>query len=890
MSDIEMDSDDDPAHRVKSLTVAEFVSHAKELYKADALDDFAKFVLTGIYDNVQHQVDPIKDAVQASDQISVLRDYDSVLGIHDNICVQAAITIYPVPKFEDTLVRNVHIKRSFTNSFGEHNDVPIHQIPNLCIAKWGTHDMIRVLLPGLYSPQRRNSFLNQTELATFYEKGLRPAVESLTAISAAEWPPTYSAEMFRARGKNGTLSFQTKTLSSWLAPSLGKRIRDTLVTNNVSWARGLVFLHQIRGVKASNGHSLDLLAAEEAWSDLVLEHDIAPDAGDWWVDVGLEITSNLKKCLAWRTDSHFHVVKDVLKISEKNAARITRPGSSKYLRDMTSHLTSVSGCRISPGARAKGPYHVKYLQMYATDKSITYRPDGKNFGKFLKGDDIIKGKADDYCRNLYELYREAIGKNYAHARIEIRVPLKFAGSALIDISVALFRDALVIFDPVVWWSLRAYRVLAFKHVLSRQMRGPSRIRSRDSALLLTAAAPWFLNGLHSAPDNGPSSRDLMGKILPLVDRVDADVQTLAYPIGTRARIQLEEDDEDDEVEIIYDSTKPEEDNLSVHSMLSGDDEPMPRQAPNRNSRPDKVPYNPYGIVFLREIRCTENIAVPRFSDMRIPMITTKTFRYIFGIEREDVQNEFFKVQLVVPPNPDRVPNKVRRTTRREARDDEPDKIFNLSMKGYHLPPPVQDNGSDEDDSDDNEDNDEQLDIDIDKMLTNLWRQFLVDVTKKVPNRSKALDSSYCVLNMLQREEVNDETYRNLRLREYFNDCQFRVASKNGWTDAFNKLWPSQGKKLVGKKIQNYDSMDYYISWNNLIRKDENIDDPEDPIPIEPMRDALRKRFNKLKWVPNAQNDRIWYTTRKPSFMRFPECDPDGPAPRILIKWGEKVIL
>ena len=85
--------------------------------------------------------------------------------------------------------------------------------------------MIRVLLPGLYDGERRSPFLKQHELATFYEKGLRPAVVRLAGASSSEWPPTYSAEMFRARGKNGTLSFQTKTLSAWLVKDLGNLIR-----------------------------------------------------------------------------------------------------------------------------------------------------------------------------------------------------------------------------------------------------------------------------------------------------------------------------------------------------------------------------------------------------------------------------------------------------------------------------------------------------------------------------------------------------------------------------------------------------------------------------------------------------------------------------------------
>ncbi len=109
--------------------------------------------------------------------------------------------------------------------------------------------------------------------------------------------------------------------------------------------------------------------------------------------------------------------------------------------------------------------------------------------------------------------------------------------------------------------------------------------------LLTAAAPWFLNGLHSVPDNGPCSRDLMGKILPLVNREDADIQALAYPASHRAGMQpnpLDEDADDsgdDELDL-------REDALSVHSALS-DDEVFVRPGNFRNAqqsnRPETLP-------------------------------------------------------------------------------------------------------------------------------------------------------------------------------------------------------------------------------------------------------------------------------------------------------------
>lgn len=100
---------------IVSLTLREFVAQAKALHAKGSIADFTRFVLTGVYEEMQFQVDPIKDALEDADSVSALRDYDSVLGLHKDICINTFLTVYPVAKFEDTLNRNIHIKYSFTN-------------------------------------------------------------------------------------------------------------------------------------------------------------------------------------------------------------------------------------------------------------------------------------------------------------------------------------------------------------------------------------------------------------------------------------------------------------------------------------------------------------------------------------------------------------------------------------------------------------------------------------------------------------------------------------------------------------------------------------------------------------------------------------------------------
>jgi hypothetical protein len=260
--------------------------------------------------------------------------------------------------------------------------------------------------------------------------------------------------MFRARVHNGQLSFITKVLPEWYVGDLGDKIREHLSENNVSWVDGLVFLHQIWGVKNSSQHTPlqeDGEVALEEWLD---ENYLRMDdllLGEWWVDVGLQISSDSGECLAWRTDSHFHLMEEVLKIPQHRAHSITSIASSKYTRDLTSHLMAVSGCRISPGARAEGPFSVKYLQLYTTDKSLTYRKDNGHHGKFITCRDVLAGKAENYCEDLYKVYLAAMGDNFSLARIEVRVPVGKATEVLLGLHAHTIRQWLVSFPRVVWW-------------------------------------------------------------------------------------------------------------------------------------------------------------------------------------------------------------------------------------------------------------------------------------------------------------------------------------------------------------------------------------------------------------------------------------------------------
>jgi hypothetical protein len=290
-------------------------------------------------------------------------------------------------------------------------------------------------------------------MRTFYEKGLQPYIKTFRPEAASDWPPGYNAELFRAKTPSGQRAYRSVILPTYSLARFGSLIRDQLESNGVEWAEGLFFLHTVRGIKQGTQHSMTREAAQSVLSETLREARIADRAverGSWWVDVGLEFFSKKEECLQWMTVSHHEVVQNVLQIDPHHAIRITKLGSSKYSRDISSHLPAVSGCRIEPGQRARGPFKAAYLQLYTTDKSVTYHPRGRHHAKQIS----VRKAMDDpmpYVQDLCRTYEEASGETSSNARVEVRVPFDSATEVLIDINYTTFRKSMLSFPRPQWW-------------------------------------------------------------------------------------------------------------------------------------------------------------------------------------------------------------------------------------------------------------------------------------------------------------------------------------------------------------------------------------------------------------------------------------------------------
>lgn len=285
-----------------------------------------------------------------------------------------------------------------------------------------------------------------------------------------DWPATYDGEVFRAANRGGGVSYQTKEVNDLVVPELVGEIRMQLDNNDVEWGDGAFVIHMVRGTKASTKHTVSEGAARRALKEYLDGMDInLLDEERWYIDVGIEISSGIDNCLQWLTTSHSHLIKFCIQNDDRNANRISTLGSTKYNRDISSHLPQLSGCRVEPGKMAEGIHHTVYYQQYTSEKTLTYNP-GKGFhAKNIPMKEAMgRTQPCKFVNDLYQTYLDAKEDNASAARIEVRVPVRgyficmdqdgeeiyegdHGSSVMTRVSDSLLKRSLVSYTKETWW-------------------------------------------------------------------------------------------------------------------------------------------------------------------------------------------------------------------------------------------------------------------------------------------------------------------------------------------------------------------------------------------------------------------------------------------------------
>jgi hypothetical protein len=279
-----------------------------------------------------------------------------------------------------------------------------------------------------------------------------------------------------------------------------------------------------------------------------------------------------------------------------------------------------------------------------------------------------------------------------------------------------------------------------------------------------------------------------------------------------------------------------------------------------------VPFCPYGAIFLKPFAIPPTSIVPRVAGAMQP-IRDETFKFAYGHTYHELRNMILRTGFAAEGMSGHIPTR-KGDTFAHLQEGAPvvDAFQDLQIEGA---------GAEVDQGNDLAP-EERIRLVHDRnataWLSDLWNQFLSDILQKCGNSHNA-GSSHCRLVIQERRTVTAETYNCLNLAVTFNRVQWHRVNNEDWMKLFGLYWPDIGAGCP-PRVQNYRSMKYYVTWRDRIGDLSQLE-------VNQLRNKLWMEFSKLKWLPEANRDRVWRYDRVRGLSVFP-TGLQGPAPRIAI--------
>jgi len=295
---------------------------------------------------------------------------------------------------------------------------------------------------------RQGVNLTAIELGQIYGLAIRSAAADVLRDTVHDWPTSFEGSQFRDRNHGAGFTNSGVIISALRLSQFDKRIRHHVDAHpDLQWARDYFWGTEIRGMKDAYTH---LISRSPERRRRILEsvtEDIDTRYGTWYIDVGLELILG-GQALLWSTDAHSLILQAAVGICENQANTIISM-QSKYSRDVSTHLESVSGFRAILGAH--NPISAVYVQAYTSDKSQTYHPENGRYGKTLTPKVAMHGNPPPWCQSLLNLYRDAARNVDVAARVEVRCPLEFAEHCLVTFPEETIRRSVICYRREIWW-------------------------------------------------------------------------------------------------------------------------------------------------------------------------------------------------------------------------------------------------------------------------------------------------------------------------------------------------------------------------------------------------------------------------------------------------------
>ncbi|KDN35418.1 hypothetical protein RSAG8_11595, partial [Rhizoctonia solani AG-8 WAC10335] len=755
-----------------------------------------------------------------------------------------------LPDVRYTLSSDLHIPGVKVRTGDREEMVKIHKIPNARFGEIGDSFLIRIFMPGLIDDAGRDArqqknYIGERELKLFYNMAVRQAASNVLPDNLVrEWPAVFDSEQFRSTIINRGAAGHTQDEDEEHEPAGPTRFQQTAreiyghLFNNfldelrrlvdeyeeLSFARGFFLGVEAKNLKRVNesahpppdealvgedGRLIDAenprtMAIKKLLSDFNMRH---MKVGEWFVDIATTISAKHQDqpvSLFPNYLYHPEIMNHFTGVPVPLCAQWVRTNSGGYVKDEDSHLGDIAGFRVV--LREYGDHTVCYLQIYTSNKSLTYHLHGKQKAKRTHPYRVIenwRAERDDYSGRLVLPFQDALAAASETHDVAVRIESRHELHSYPYVHLMLPAQHILrwfLWLPnTVYWGYKYRRLVSITNTLDRVLNTPARAtitaHRLPEAASLVILMTYMTNALVNRPDDGGHWDEVRDAGCVHVEKDGTVVP--ARPL-----------------KIFY-----------IHSLRL----PNPQTIFARISSQRTISQTT--ILYL----CTPKTR-------RTLVHAVQLFRGTYHDPQRDLMSddeEHEPTNLIGAP---RISNRQQRVA--ISLLDEVDDMFADVIANNQ---PVERYDSEE------EDPEEREALPLPSVaLTNLVATFPLQVFAKVPNKKNG--GSWCTLDAVARYEITYDLFRDsnrpFEVFTSFMDCGHDILR---WDKTVRAWFPMVNEKHSFDKVQGLKNLSVWQDWESTLVT----------LPLGEANDIvkeIRKRINtQWRWLPWMTKNHLWAT-------------------------------
>ncbi|KAG8927155.1 hypothetical protein FRC01_007922 [Tulasnella sp. 417] len=801
---------------------------------ADAAFRSAHFALTSrgvdetdLYDINLHDNSLTLMSPAEQQAVSVIRDYDSVIGVFPTILpIKASLNMYTIPRPRGILDKNLSVFVDIPNS--NYTEVALHLLPNYELGTIGQF-AVNVAFPALYNPTTSQS-LTDEHYRLFFNHAVRPAIVEHSYANITHWPADYNCETIRARAKNGGITHTTHTIHKSIITQVLATIRENCdLHDDLAWARDFMWIVDAKGLKEEYRHrprNHGGQCGRRQYSNLlnIFEVDlIDPGRGDQlYIDVALEFSQE-GRILLWKTHSHEAILREVLGINDIAYYRSTQ----RFTADTVALMQHAAGFRVHCGPSPPID-HVRKLNVYTTDKAPTALIDQGHHAKFITAKEaLVTTRIDGLTRaaafagRIRRVYEAVRDQNVpGNARLEGRVDFTHATSFMVGLDFQHLIGALVSVPVHDWWTFKCIRLAAASFVLEQHLSSTPTRRTQKQALGLVSVCVWIINALNARPCDRAAERELQLSCLPQIRSPEGEWEST-----TQGGMFL------------------------IHRLVQSGGL---LQLPLHNLPDGEVIARALGFQTWSEVLIFVTMPTQRASKQQPQAEFRRNNRTAVRAPSPELEES----QQQLPSDEDR--NSSPSLTSPNSTPSTPATIpFDLDLHAGSFDYPRRDQG-----------------VRFSHNLYSLFVRTLREMLSRAPNER---DGGAYLVAAVEPSLVDLDFFKvnvTEELPRVFRKLRLVTPVKPTWDASFDRLFPKKGAAaLSGGGWQDLGSRQEWVTMTALMEDDQ----------INEIRKQFKKEFDTFTWFPVNANDKIWKVLAKGNNYRGNAKAP-WIMPRLLADW------